>query len=501
METVNRAESKKESHLKMFASFRLGQSELALSVTSLQEVVNFPEKISTVPLAPVYLAGLFNLRGVVVPIVDVGRLLGVETDEKSTFKKVAIVSLEKVRIGLLFDSTSEILNVADKDISNFDDEPIGNKAVVRGVLKLNGGERLIEVIDPMSLLKIENIAGVIEQSRAENVEVIKKRSKRCQCITFRSAQMEFGVEISSIREIIKVPEIKRSVLAVDYCIGMVNLRGMIIPIIDFQKFLKLEGAASSEIENKKIVVLKLQNVQIGFLVDSVDSIVTFFEDEVLPIPMFQQEKLEMMRGMLPSQDGSHVIFLDEAKILSTSEILEITRGHDSLYGRKDDQALAEKDQASARKPYISFKMEYMLSTRLSAIDEIAKVTEELMHPPGYPSYVFGMMKMRGEVVMVIDLRSYYGLTPTSDPMNSRILVVKGQKGRYGFLVDSVESIDTVDEAKKIQIPTFLAKDVANALQGDMKEIVEMTDLTGNKKTFMILDIPEMLQKLEMKAAA
>jgi purine-binding chemotaxis protein CheW len=412
----------KTSHLQMFASFSLGTTELAISVTSLQEVVNLPEKITQVPLAPSYLMGLFNLRGVVIPIVDVARLLGLESDKNANNKKIAIVSSDKVRIGLLFDGTSEILNVQDQDISPFEDTG-DKKSVIRSVLKLNGGDRLVEVIDPLSLIQIENMPAILDQSRHQLVEVSRKKSKRCQCITFHSGALEFGLEISAIREIIRVPEIKRSVLAVDYCIGMVNLRGSIIPILDFQKFLKIEREKTSDRDSERIVVLKLKNVQVGFLVDSVDSIVTFFEEEVLPIPLFKQEKIEMMRGMLPHRETTNVIFLNDEKILSDDEILEITRGHNSLYGKNEGQDQEAKKRASDRKPYMSFKLDHLLSTRLSAIDEIAKVNEELMHPPGYPSYVIGMMKMRGEVVTIIDLRSYYGMKPVVDPMNSRLLVV------------------------------------------------------------------------------
>jgi purine-binding chemotaxis protein CheW len=484
----------------MFASFRLGSSELAISVSSLQEVVNFPDKISTIPLAPDYLTGIFNLRGVVIPIVDIGKMLGIDTESSTANKKIAVVSTQNVRIGMLFDSTSEILNVAPEAVCSYQDAPEGNKAVIRSVLKLEGGDRLVEVIEPSSLLKIENIAAVIEHGKGPSEEATRKKAKRCQCISFRAGGIEFGMEISAIREIVRVPEIKRSVLAVDYCLGMVNLRGMIIPILDLQRFLKLGEPQTMDIEKKRIVVLKLDQVQVGFMVDSVDSIVTYFEDELLPIPLFQQDKMDMMAGMLPRPDGGNVLFLNEAKILTTSEIIEITRGHSSLYGKDDSRIQTTKEASSERKPYISFKLDYLLSARLSSIDEIAKVTEDIMKPPGYPNYVVGVMKMRGEVMMLIDLRAYYGMTPTENPANSRILVIKTAKGKMGLLVDTVESIDTVDEANKLQIPMILAQGAAAALRGDMREVVEMTDLSGNKKTFMILDVPELMKRLEQQAA-
>ncbi|MNL04719.1 CheW-like domain protein [compost metagenome] len=113
----------------------------------------------------------------------------------------------------------------------------------------------------------------------------------------------------------------------------------------------------------------------------------------------------------------------------------------------------------------------------------------------------GMMNMRGEVVTVIDLRTMYGMPSTTDLANARLLIVKGTGSKFGLVVDSVESIDTVFESEKVRLPTaVIGANAAKQLQGDMKEIVEMTDVAGKKKTFMILDVPEVLKKLEQPAA-
>jgi Chemotaxis signal transduction protein len=488
------AKVKRTSALQMFASFRLGEFEIAISIASLQEVVVFPDKVTQIPLSPDYLTGLFNLRGVITPIVDVSKILGFESAGDKANKKVAIIAAGPVKIGLLFDSTSEILNIPENEIGVYD--PVeGKKNIITSVLRLNGGDRLIEVLDPLKLVQVENMPDILAKAKGNVVELAKKNSKRAQCITFRTGIMEFGLNISGIREIIKVPEIKRSVLAVDYCIGMVNLRGTIVPIIDFKQFLKIQATESSEVEARRIIVLKLGQVQVGLLVDSVDSIVSFFADEILPIPLFQQEKMEMMKGLLPEQQNGNVVLLDEQKILSDNEIMDINKGHLALYGKNNNQE-AEKAKKAERRAYLSFRLNHMLSTKLNAIDEIAKVGEDLVHPPGYPEYVVGMMNMRGEMVMVIDLRSYYGLKPAEGEVESRVLVVRGSKAKYGLLVDAVESIDTVDESQKIKIPSFLAKDVISNLQGDMKDVVEMTDVTGNKKTYMILEIAALVEKLE-----
>ena len=52
----------------------------------------------------------------------------------------------------------------------------------------------------------------------------------------------------------------------------------------------------------------------------------------------------------------------------------------------------------------------------------------------------------------------------------------------------------------MQIPAVLAQGVAKSLQGNMKEVVDTTDLVGNKKTYMVLSVPDLIQKLEAGAA-
>jgi purine-binding chemotaxis protein CheW len=480
------------SKLQMFASFKLGESEIAISVTTLQEVVNVPDKISSIPLAPNFLMGIFNLRGMVIPVVDVSILLNIPRSEAAP-GKIAVVITDGVRIGLYFDSTSEILNVPQDSVCQFNDNPEGVRSVIKSVLKLNDGSRLVEVIDPASLLKIENLSSLLTSSQDTHEEAKKKKFTRRQCITFRSGVREFGLNLSAIREIIRVPEIKRSSLQVNNCLGVVSLRGVVIPVLDFKKFLQVEDGQVTEPEDRRIIIMKVLEFYVGFLVDSVDSIRTYFEEDLLPIPMFKQEKVNMMRGMLSTSETSNVLLLAEDQLLTDEEIHEFTRGHSALY-TKGEKSL-EKDSGGERHPYISFKLEYMLSTRLSSVDEIANITEDMVKPPGFPDFVVGVQHMRGEVVTLVDLRMYYGMKHTGDYSNSRVLIVKGAQGKIGLLVDSVESIDTVDESKKIKIPSLFARDAITALRGDIGEIIEMPDLTGQKKIFMVLDMPEVLKKL------
>lgn len=484
---------KVRSGFQMFASFRLGESELSLPIASLQEVVNYPDKVNQVPLALDYLAGLFNLRGLVIPIVDVSKILKISTDAQLVTKKIAIIHSDGIRLGLLFDATSEILHVDDQNVSMFECKS-ETKKIILGALKLNGGDRIVEVIDPQALVKVENIPSVLERSKNNQAEV-HKRSKKLQCITFKSQSATFAFDISAIREIIKVPEIQKQASGPEYGIGVVNLRGVVIPLVNFSQFMKMPEVESSDLERQRIIILKLDKVHFGFLVDSVDNIASYYEDDLLPIPLFQQQKIEVFKGLLNHDMSGDLLFLDDTKIVSHQEVLQLTHGFNSIYGQ--EQTTQVKAKSSVRVPYLSFKLEHLFSSQLRQVDEIAVIPHDIMRPPGYPDFVTGVLKMRGKLITVIDLRKLYGMAPLADSTHSRLLIVNSQHAKLGLVVDSVESIENLDESSRLKIPTIVASGGTHkALQSVIKEIVEMTDIKGNKKTFMILDVGTLVEKVE-----
>ncbi|MDD4974151.1 MAG: chemotaxis protein CheW, partial [Bacteriovorax sp.] len=68
----NKASNKSKDEI--FGSFYIGTMEVAINVKAIHEVVNLPEKIIKMPLAPNFLLGVFNLRGLIIPIINLKAL-------------------------------------------------------------------------------------------------------------------------------------------------------------------------------------------------------------------------------------------------------------------------------------------------------------------------------------------------------------------------------------------------------------------------------------------
>ena len=142
--------------------------------------------------------------------------------------------------------------------------------------------------------------------------------KEIQVVGFRVGRETFGLPISIVREIIRVPEITSVPNAPDYIEGVVNLRGRIIPIVDMRKRF---GEKSVEPSNKnRIVVVEVENRLIGLIVNSASEVLRIPPSEIeAPHIVFPEGELDYITGV-GKLKGRLVILLDLKKILQSREL-------------------------------------------------------------------------------------------------------------------------------------------------------------------------------------
>jgi purine-binding chemotaxis protein CheW len=131
--------------------FRIGRETFGLPISLVHEIVRPPE-ITNVPHAPKYVEGVMNLRGRIVPVIDLRRRFGGAAVENSRKNRVLVVEVESRAVGLIVDSASEVLKISDAQI-----EPPPNvftdaaTSYVTGVAKYQG--RLIILVDLRRILQ------------------------------------------------------------------------------------------------------------------------------------------------------------------------------------------------------------------------------------------------------------------------------------------------------------------------------------------------------------
>jgi purine-binding chemotaxis protein CheW len=130
--------------------FRIGNETYGVRIAAVREIVRVPE-ITAVPSAPDLIEGVINLRGKIIPVMDLRKRFGQTEIQPDKKNRILVVELENKLIGLIVNAASEVLKIPPSEIeapgSVFAE---GESGYVTGVGKLKG--RLIILLDISKLL-------------------------------------------------------------------------------------------------------------------------------------------------------------------------------------------------------------------------------------------------------------------------------------------------------------------------------------------------------------
>ena len=127
-----------------------------------------------------------------------------------------------------------------------------------------------------------------------------------RCLTFESGDLILYISTKYVIEIINNHTITTLPLMPPYIQGIINLRGQILPVVDIQMRM---GKSEAECGNETcIIVLDIDSVSLGIIVDSVRQVIDIDLKNVRPIPLKRQQKL--LDGMVTMEDGSVFMSVD-----------------------------------------------------------------------------------------------------------------------------------------------------------------------------------------------
>lgn len=146
----------------------------------------------------------------------------------------------------------------------------------------------------------------------------KKDDELLQLVTFSIGEEEFGVDILKVHEIIRTMEITKVPRAQDFVEGVINLRGKVIPIIDLRR--RFGFVSKKHDKHTRIIVIEINNMIVGFVVDSVSEVLRIPAATVEPPPpVVAGVESEYISGVGKLQDRL-LILLDLDKLLSGEDM-------------------------------------------------------------------------------------------------------------------------------------------------------------------------------------
>ena len=231
-------------------TFLLGDEEFGFDIMNVQEIIRVP-KLARVPKTADYVEGIANLRGAVLPIIDTRKRFGLEKTEETDRTRVLVIDNNGVRTGLRVDRVKQVTRVSN---GNVEAPPSIIKGIsadyLSGVVKLDQGKRIVMALNPAKVCQVGlSQAGVSrEHDDAKRAFTASQQSVQHnddveQMVTFKLAREEFAFRIERVREILRVEEPKEVPDTPDYVLGVLTVRGKILPIIDLRSLLRQESLA------------------------------------------------------------------------------------------------------------------------------------------------------------------------------------------------------------------------------------------------------------------
>lgn len=135
-----------------FLSFYLGKEEFAIQVSSVREIIGLQD-ITPVPQTPTYIKGVLNLRGRVIPVIDLRKKCGLSEIEYGPQACIIVVRVEAkgtgIPMGVVVDGVSEVVNIQAADVENMPDFGGEPHTYLIGVAKLKGKVKVLLDIDQL----------------------------------------------------------------------------------------------------------------------------------------------------------------------------------------------------------------------------------------------------------------------------------------------------------------------------------------------------------------
>jgi purine-binding chemotaxis protein CheW len=140
-----------------FVVFKLDDQEYAAPIESVQEIVRIPEELTHVPKTPDFVEGVINLRGNVLPVIDLRKRFDLQEKQRDEHQRIMVFVINDVSVGFIVDSVSEVLKIPKSVIQKSPELSAEQLKIFTRVANLEKQGRIIQIIEPKELLNKEEL--------------------------------------------------------------------------------------------------------------------------------------------------------------------------------------------------------------------------------------------------------------------------------------------------------------------------------------------------------
>uniref|UniRef100_C6DZA1 CheW protein n=1 Tax=Geobacter sp. (strain M21) TaxID=443144 RepID=C6DZA1_GEOSM len=301
--------------------FTLRESLYAFDARVVNAAFRLPE-ITTVE-EHLDFAGVINLRGKIIPVLDLDILFGRSPQHHSTDDGMVVIHLDGNTVGIVVNEVRDVIVIRPDQIEEVASVPVGRRGLVSSCAKVR--EQIIMILDPESVIAFAARRGGAESLGSESAlhcalpcvhaqpEVIPDREQavlhRRSLELMLAAEGEdstgqelmavvslggerFGFYLESVREFSTVTSLTPLPNCPAHVVGNMNLRGSILLVVDIRGVLQMPPGRFTR--DSKVVVALVGEIEVGIAVDDIIDIVRFSPSDLSPLPASVHPAMERL---------------------------------------------------------------------------------------------------------------------------------------------------------------------------------------------------------------
>jgi purine-binding chemotaxis protein CheW len=457
--------------------FYVGEDLYSIDSSNVDQILRIPE-FTNVPMSLDLIRGIASIKGIMVSIVDLYKLIYNKgfIDLNSLKARIITINFNGEVLALLVDDiqSNVILNNNNIQHSSTND-------IITEVITID--DNLVHFLDVEKLFcklhdfkyKVRDFS--LSEKSVKKVDLSNKVSKNY--FVFTMGDEKFAIETDIIREIISNHEISTNIPnANDHTLGLITLREEVLVAIDFRKFFNIEGFESKE---NRLIIINDANNSVALLVDSVIDIKDFADTDIQEIP--SKFKDRHIVGVIEIDNDELISIVDKKEVINLlnnvqeDDVIDEDINPNNIIEDTIDEDLIE---------LVIFNVgneEYALD--IESIEEIMNVVE-ITPIYGTNELLEGVINLRGGIIPVISLHQRLNIKKLISE-DQKILINRMNGFRVGFIVDEITEISSI-----------FKRDLKNSDSED-KLFSDIVILENGKRIILKLDSEELFNSLDLSS--
>jgi len=437
-----------------YGGFTLGAMDLALPMSALREVVPCQHLIR-LPCPAACVVGGIDLRGVMLPVVDLRILLG-DAPAGDQPGVVIVMVLGARLLGLLAHGVTGIFTAAAGSLKRQHASDASVSVFAASIRRESDG-KLLSLLSPDDLASLRQVPMVDDPEPARQ-QVLNRgatviaESEARSVMLFRCGRVLMAIDAMTVQAALAAPQISNSVLAIGHCRGVIDHARSRVPVVDLQALCGFGALGSAE--SLQCFIVRLEAGMVGLLVNEVIDVVRILPRDTIALSALALTDSDIFTGAVPASAlpeelvmrtglaAAHFLMIDGDALRASPVLVALSHTNTASDPLPGGEVAATAEARSTRRAMVTFELCSETATPIEQLAEILPYrAESNVFAGGWP--MAGLIVDRGRSIPVMSLCGLMGGGP-EEQRDTAVLVVQEDGQWMGF---SVPRLCTIESAQ------------------------------------------------------